>query len=102
MHAPFQVLDTYTVFDRSKVGMQALFAYPVRGGFYHQFVAIRADGIANTTLVLYVKEVAQYFAETAANYKAYRCLLLPMQLNVMSLPLQDQNTTQLMCHQTRV
>jgi hypothetical protein len=75
--------------DRSEVRMQAFLIYLARGGFFHQVA--RAEGIAKSTLMLHVKEVAQYFAETAANYIA---LPTAAQLNGMSLSLQDQQTPQ--------
>lgn len=75
--------------DRSEVRMMAFLAFLARGGYYHQVA--RAEGVAKSTLIMYVKEVADFFSDTAHN-----CISLPgaAELNGLSLPLQDQHTPQ--------
>jgi hypothetical protein len=69
--------------------MMAFLAFLARGGYYHQVA--RAEGVAKSTLIMYVKEVADFFSDTAHN-----CISLPgaAELNGLSLPLQDQHTPQ--------
>lgn len=83
--------------NRSAARMTAFLAYLARGGFFHQ--AARAEGVAKSTLMLHVKEVAEYFADTAS---AHISLPLAAELDGLSLPLQDQHAPQVKIHQSQV
>lgn len=52
--------------NRSSARMVSFLAYLARGGYFHQ--CARTEGVAKTTLMLHVKEVASFFSCEARKY----------------------------------
>lgn len=71
-------------YNRSSARMVAFLAYLARGGYFHQ--CARTEGVAKTTLMLHVKEVASFLTCEAWKYIQ---LPTPAEFGALATNLQD-------------
>lgn len=79
-------------YNRSSARMVSFLAYLARGGYFHQ--CARTEGVAKTTLMLHVKEVASFFSCEARKYIE---LPAPVEFAALSTSLQDPANHQVRC-----
>jgi hypothetical protein len=63
---PLQSAGRHTSYHTSLKMMKVFLHYLARGGYYHQLG--RSEGIAESTAMVYLHEVAAYFQQTANRY----------------------------------
>jgi hypothetical protein len=80
-HTQFGINPTH---NRSSARMVSFLGYLARGGYFHQ--CARTEGVAKTTLMLHVKEVACFFSCEAGKYIE---LPTPAEFAALSTNLQD-------------